>query len=200
MPQYFDNDPNLKSERKVIYYKIKEHNFSLFSDKGVFAKDGLDRGTLTLIEGGLNDGLTGRVLDIGCGLGVVGVTLAALQPDLFVTMSDVNKRALTLAQLNVEKYQLNNVEIIESDLYTNIKQSFAVILANPPIRAGKNVVYGVFSGAYDHLNMGGKLLVVIRKSHGAPSAKNKLTEIFGNCEIIKRNKGYYLLKCVKNSK
>ncbi len=196
MSQYFDNDSTIKSERKTIYYRINDVTFSLFSDNGVFAKEGLDFGSRTLIEEAMKDGLKGKILDIGCGYGIIGITIGYFNKDLDLTMSDVNLRALDLAKENANKYGIK-CNIIESNMYENIGCDYDVILANPPIRAGKDIVNGIILGAYDHLNKGGKLLAVMRKDQGAPSAKKRLEETFGNCEIIKRNKGYYILKSTK---
>ena len=198
MPQYFEYDPNLKSERKQISFDLLGKHFVLTSDNGVFSKDELDEGTKTLIETSYKHGLYGDVLDLGCGIGTVGIVLKTVQKDLSFTLVDVQKNAVSLAKENVLKYELKDVEVFESDIVKSIEKTYDFVLTNPPIRAGKNTVRAFFDGAYKVLKNNGELIVVIRKSHGAPSAKIYLEELFGNCEILKRNKGFYILRSVKN--
>ena len=70
-------------------------------------------------------------------------------------------------------------------------------MLNPPIRAGKKVVSAILAGAFNHLVDGGVLLVVIQKKQGEPSARKLMTSTYGNCEIVTRDKGYYILKAIK---
>ena len=124
-----------------------------------------------------------------------GLSLVKAQ-GVHATMVDVNTRALDLAQKNAD---LNQVEakIFQSNVYDQVEGSFDHIISNPPIRAGKKVVHQVLSGSFDHLNPGGDLTIVIQKKQGAPSAKAKMEEVFGNCEILKKDKGYYILRSEK---
>ena len=71
------------------------------------------------------------------------------------------------------------------------------ILTNPPIRAGKQIVFRLYEDAYQTLHPGGILYVVIQKKQGAPSSVKKLEEIFGQCEVIEKNKGYWILLAKK---
>ena len=133
-----------------------------------------------------------RVLDLGCGYGVIGIVVKAMHPTIQVTGIDINPRAVELAKENAKR---NHVEMktYVGDGLTNIKQTFDTILTNPPIRAGKSVIYSLFRDSYVHLNEGGKLVVVIRKQQGANSAKQELETIYGNCEIRTKEKGYWIL-------
>ncbi len=114
-------------------------------------------------------------------------------------MIDVNERALALAKRNAQLNEIDNVNIFSSDCYRNLddQEQFGLILTNPPIRAGKQVVDDILQNAKKYLQVGGILLVVIQKKQGAPSAKKCLEQTYGNCEILKRDKGYYILKSVK---
>ena len=106
--------------------------------------------------------------------------------------------ALELAKKNAEINKITNVSIFESAAYDNVtKTDYATIVTNPPIRAGKNVVHDILSGAFDHLKVGGQLFAVLQKKQGAGSAQKKMTDVFGNCEIILKDKGYYILMSVK---
>jgi 16S rRNA (guanine1207-N2)-methyltransferase len=143
--------------------------------------------------------LKGKVLDLGCGIGTVGLVLKSLLFDLEVEMVDVQHNAVELAKENIKRLKLEGIKAYESDVVESVTTSFNYVLTNPPIRAGKATVHQFFDGAYKVLENDGVLLVVIRKSHGAPSAKVYLENLFGNCEILKRNKGFYILKSVKTA-
>lgn len=196
---YFKNDSNVKSEERLIRFHFRGKLFELFSDNGVFSKNGLDEGSNILIEYILKLPLNGRLLDMGCGYGPIGLTLATFFENSFVDMFDINERAVNLARKNQEKLGIKNVEIGVSDGFENIKNEYNFIFINPPIRAGKQVIYKMFEDSFASLCNDGNLVIVIRKSHGAPSAQKKLIEIFGNCEIKEKNKGYYILQSTKNN-
>lgn len=196
---YFKNDGNVKSEERLIRFHFRGKLFELFSDNGVFSKNGLDEGSNILIEYILKLPLNGRLLDMGCGYGPIGLTLATFFENSFVDMFDINERAVNLARKNQEKLGIKNVEIGVSDGFKNVKNEYNFIFINPPIRAGKQVIYKMFEDSFASLCNDGNLLIVIRKSHGAPSAQKKLIEIFGNCEIKEKNKGYYILQSTKNN-
>lgn len=134
----------------------------------------------------------GRLLEIGCGYGAIGIPLAKVYQSQ-VTMVDVNERSLALCQENADRNHVS-AEIMASDLYEAIDCTFDHIVSNPPIRAGKKVVHQLLEEAPHYLVVGGKLTIVIQKKQGAPSAKAKMAAIFGNCEIIKKDKGYYSIK------
>ena len=196
---YFKNDSNVKSEERLIRFHFRGKLFELFSDNGVFSKNGLDEGSNILIEYILKLPLNGRLLDMGCGYGPIGLTLATFFENSFVDMFDINERAVNLARKNQEKLDIKNVEIGVSDGFKNVKNEYNFIFINPPIRAGKQVIYKMFEDSFASLCNDGNLVIVIRKSHGAPSAQKKLIEIFGNCEIKEKNKGYYILQSTKNN-
>lgn len=197
MGQYFDNDPNLKSEKFNIKYYVNNQELLFKSDRGVFSKRTVDFGTKTMLEYLLKQPLSGRGVDLGCGLGIIGITLSLFK-DVAIDMVDINKRAVLLAKENAKQYNIDKSLILESDgLKALTQKNYDFILTNPPIRAGKATVYSFFTEAYEYLKTGGFLLVVIQKKQGAPSAKNKILELFGNCQIVERKKGYHLLKAFK---
>ena len=184
---YFKNDGNVKSEERLIRFHFRGKLFELFSDNGVFSKNGLDEGSNILIEYILKLPLNGRLLDMGCGYGPIGLTLATFFENSLVDMFDINERTVNLVRKNQEKLGIKNVEIGVSDGFKNVKNEYNFIFINPPIRAGKQVIYKMFEDSFASLCNYGNLVIVIRKSHGAPSAQKKLIEIFGNCEIKENN-------------
>ncbi|EEX23759.1 class I SAM-dependent methyltransferase [Lactobacillus mulieris] len=196
--QYFTENPNTKHDLRVIDYHLAGIDLKLTTDAGVFSKNRVDYGSGVLIRNMLEENpVSGNILDVGCGYGPIGLFAAKKWPDRQVDMVDVNERAMDLARKNAEVNGVTNVNIFASSVYENVDKQYAMILTNPPIRAGKNIVSEILEKSYEHLLVGGKLLVVIQKKQGAPSAKKLMETTFGNCEIVERDKGYYILRSVK---
>ncbi|WHX48618.1 class I SAM-dependent methyltransferase [Paenibacillus woosongensis] len=194
---YYTNQPSTAHDRKIWDAQLRGQKFRFISDAGVFAKGGVDYGSRVLIEA-MDIPEAAQVLDVGCGYGPIGLTAARLAGRGHVTMIDVNQRAVELAKENAANNKVANVTIVESDLFAALgEQQFDVILTNPPIRAGKEVVHAIFEGAYDRLREGGALWVVIQKKQGAPSAKQKLESLFAQVEEVTKDKGYRVYRAVK---
>ena len=202
MNHYFSEKPEIKSEKKRIKYTIQNKKFEFITDNGVFSKSKVDFGTDLMLNEFLkkNRGLEvekTKILDIGCGYGVVSVILKSFYPEISITLSDVNERALELSEENLKKYGINDYHIIKSDAFEKITEKFDVILSNPPIRAGKDIIFKIYSEAYEHLNENGEFYCVIQTKHGAKSTQRKLEEVFGNCETLEINAGYRIFRSVK---
>ena len=193
MSHYFINDDTLKSEKRIIKYSINSHYFELTSDIGVFSKNELDPGSELLIKNAIKYGINGDLLDVGCGYGPIGITLSKICDLNKVDFIDVNLRALNLTKENASKYQVKNFTAFESNGFENVKELYDYILINPPIRAGKEVIFKMFVDSIKYLKKDGILMIVIRKDQGAPSAKKKLEVVYGNCETLDREKGYHIL-------
>lgn len=195
MSQYFDNDKNIKSERKIIKFNFDNKVFSIYSDNGVFSKDRFDYGTRVLLNSVDVDKLFGNVLDLGCGLGVVGIILGTFNKGINIDMVDINERAIDLAKNNLV---LNNIKanVFVSDIYSNIDNKYDFIITNPPIRAGKNVIRGFLLGSYDYLKDDGILYFVMRRDHGVKSMIKELSVKF-NTSIVNKDKGFYVVLCTK---
>lgn len=195
---YYTNQPNADHKFAAFDFELKGRKLHFVTDSGVFSRNTIDYGSRVLIESFSIDNLpAGALLDVGCGYGPIGLALAATT-DRFVEMVDVNERAIDLAQRNAGRNQVENVDIHTSDIYADVKKtSYAAILSNPPIRAGKKVVHAILTDAYPLLVKGGTLTVVIQKKQGAPSAEKKMQAVFGNCEILTKDKGYYILQSTK---
>ena len=193
MAHYYTNEDTLKSDIHHFKFQYRDHLLNFKSDSGVFSKKFIDYGSQVLLDAIVINEKQRRLLDVGCGYGAMGLSLAKSYPHLEVDLVDVNLKALSLCEENALVNHIDKVRIYESDVYDNVKEKFDVIISNPPIRAGKSVVFRILEESYQHLNPGGELWIVIQKKQGAPSVKNKMTEVFGNCEIVKRDKGYYIL-------
>lgn len=193
--QYFAHDPNVEHDEKVIDYHIDGIDLKFNTDAGVFSKNRVDYGSTVLIKTMKNVELSeGNILDLGTGYGPIGLFAAKFWPDKTVDMVHVNERALGLARKNAELNRISNVSIFESDIYSNVVDKYALILTNPPIRAGKKVVSAIIAEAKEHLLPSGKVLVVIQKKQGEPSARKLMKATYGNCQILQRDKGYYILE------
>ncbi len=193
---YYDEHPDAQHDIHELHVVLLGERMNFLTDAGVFSKKMIDFGSQVLLSClAFQPGET--VLDVGCGYGPLGLSLAKAQ-GVHATMVDVNTRALDLAQKNAA---FNQVEatIFQSNVYDQVEGCFDHIISNPPIRAGKKVVHEVLSGSFDHLKPGGDLTIVIQKKQGAPSAKAKMEEVFGNCEILKKDKGYYILRSEKTA-
>lgn len=197
MKHYYTDNTDLISEPVTFQYDYKGHVLNFTSDHGVFSKTMIDYGSRVLLDAIVVAETQKTMLDVGCGYGTFGICLKMTYPWLKIDMVDVNDRALDLCRKNAEANDIQDVTIYKSYIYENVAKSFDLIVSNPPIRAGKEVVHQILEKAYDHLNIDGELWIVIQKKQGAPSAKNKMNEVFGNCEIIKKDKGYYILKSKK---
>lgn len=196
MSHYFKNDPTLGHEEINIKLDFLGDNFIFHSDKGVFSKQEADHGSLLLLQNLLKMDLSGSLLDVGCGYGLLGVILGKKYPELLIEMVDVNQRALQLCELNLSANAVKG-KVYLSDGYQAVEGLFDTIISNPPIRAGKVVVHRILREAKDHLIDGGKLVIVMRKSHGAPSALKLLQETYSTAKIIDRSEGFYIIEAIR---
>ncbi|QIK56801.1 class I SAM-dependent methyltransferase [Erysipelothrix sp. HDW6A] len=195
MSHYFTDNSNLKTNRKEIPFRFLGYEYVMTSDDGVFSKEGLDRGTEALLKVLVSEELGTNICDVGCGIGVIGVILSQYFESSFAGI-DVNPRALELAKIN---YKRNNVKgdlYLQDGLTKDMK--FDTIVTNPPIRVGKEKVYELFDQIYEALEIGGRFYFVMRKSHGAKSAEAKCIESFGNCKLLKKDKGFYIYVVFKH--
>lgn len=196
--QYFDKNPLTPSQEQDIKYQINDTTFTFKTDTNVFAKNGVDQGSDALLKAVLPIIHTGKVLDIGCGYGVIGLTLAYLIPDIKVTCSDINLRAVNLTKKNAHALELSKkVTILQSDLYEKIVGKFDYVISNPPIRAGNKVLHALYKGAHHRLNTSGSLIIVVRKKQGAESTVKFLSDIFRAVSVLSKHKGYWLIKATK---
>ncbi|TRZ36381.1 class I SAM-dependent methyltransferase [Niallia circulans] len=192
---YFSRSQNVSSDPNHWDFTLKGNAFRFKTDNGVFSKKEVDFGSRVLIEAFSYPEVDGDILDVGCGYGPIGLSLAKEGNGRTIHMVDVNERALNLAQENAEINHIDNVLIYESDRLLQVKgNKFAAILTNPPIRAGKKVVHDIFEQSFEHLIHNGELWVVIQKKQGAPSALEKLEQLFQEVEVVEKQKGYFIIK------
>jgi len=194
---YYTASPESAHEARSFRTVFAGRTLAFDTDAGVFSKQHVDPGSELLCRA-LPDGISGRVLDMGCGWGAMTIMTLARFPGCEVTMADVNERALSLAVSNVKK-NFMTAEAVLSDGFEKVEGEYDVVITNPPIRAGKAVIYKMFEDAKAHLVSGGRLYLVIRKQQGAPSALKFLKELYGQAEVIEREGGYWIIECVKEN-
>lgn len=192
LEHYFTNNENLKSELRNFKYNFESFTLDFTSDNGVFSKDKIDFGSRLLVETILSSDIhPHNILDVGCGYGYMGITLSKIL-NTHVDMIDVNKRAIHLSEMNINNNKVDANAFL-SNIYENVTNKYDLIVTNPPIRAGKEVVYKILLEAKNHLNKDGELWFVIRKDQGAKSAINDLKSTY-LIEVIQKSKGFYVIK------
>ncbi|MBW2992535.1 methyltransferase [Candidatus Woesearchaeota archaeon] len=187
MVHYYDEKQKSKFSLRKFKARLRGNELEFYSGSGVFSKKKVDKGTMVLVE---NCIVKGDVLDMGCGIGVVGVAVKKDCPSCDVYMTDINKRAVKLARMNTE---LNKVKIklFQGDLYEPLKgKRFNTILSNPPYTAGREVCYKIIEDAKKHLVDGGSLQLVARHQKGGKMLERKMEEIFGNVKELVKKSGY----------
>lgn len=195
---YFATDPKVEHDLRRIEQEIRGVSLRLWTDAGVFSKGKVDRGTRILLEA-LPLPERGPILDLGCGYGPIGITLAKLLPGETVYMSDPNRRAVELARKNAAENGVVNVEICEGEGYSPFSPGlrFQAIVTNPPLRAGKKVVYALVSEAPERLVPGGTFSCVAQTKQGAKSLRAHMQEVFGNVHELSKEGGYRVLQSVR---
>lgn len=191
MGHYFTNE-NLESNIQEFKIKINNCDFTFKTDNGVFSKGELDFGTNLLIKNVLERKISGEVLDLGCGYGPIGITLAKLL-NCQMTMIDVNKRAVHLTKMNIKDNGVNNTEVLVSEGYNELKdRKYDYIVSNPPIRVGKQILYDLLIKAKDHLKENGEMYIVVRKEQGANSLIRDMSAYY-QVEVIDKDKGFFII-------
>lgn len=194
MAHYFENDTDLKSEIKKTSIRVLDREYTFYTDNGVFAKKGLDYATHLLIDTVGVRKLKGRILDLGCGYGPIGIIIKKEASSSVVDMVDVNNRALGLAKKNALANDVD-VNIFNSDGYREINKKYNYIISNPPIRVGKKKLYELLFNARNYLLPGGELWIVVHKDQGAKSVVRDLKEIY-EVEVVNKDKGFFIIKAV----
>lgn len=193
---YFTPKPTSKLERKKIIVNIKETEIELNTATGVFSKEKIDLGTRILIE---NSEVKpdAKVLDLGCGYGIVGITIAKIYSKAKVVMTDINERATKLATENAKLNKVN-VDIRAGNEYETVaNEKFDCILLNPPQKAGREICYMLIEKSIEHLNLTGELYLVARHQRGGRMLEQKMKEIFGNVQTIARESGFRVYRSTK---
>ena len=176
-------------------------NFTFKSCPDVFSKNQLDYGSLVLVRSVIEhqDLFAGKIMDMCCGYGTIAILLSNFISAEYY-LSDINSTAVELAKYNVSKNgkNIDTDKIFVGNLFDEVSETFNHIVSNPPIKVGKKYLLDFVNQSFEKLEKDGTLTLVIKKNLGAGSLKDYLTELFGNCEIWERDKGYYILHSKKN--
>lgn len=195
---YYSKNPEVESKPRRWSFRLRGFSFTFETDAGVFSKSEVDFGSRVLIDRFELPSVEGNILDVGCGYGPIGLSIAKSYPERTIHMMDVNDRALNLARKNAEVNGVQNVRIYESDALSSVQtDKVAVVLTNPPIRAGKQTIFRIYNQAYDILSEGGELWIVIQKKQGAPSTVDHLEIQFKDVTVVDKEKGYWIIKAIK---
>lgn len=196
MQHYFIDKEHKESDYFEFEEEFLNNKFTFKSCDSIFSKDCIDYGTKVLLESIYkNVSIKGKILDVGCGYGAIGVVLSKLFDNCNIVMCDINNTAVNLSRFNVIKNKCKNVQnVLYSNAYENINEKFDYIVTNPPIKAGKENLLNILVNAKNFLNKNGSLIFVIKKKHGEESVKKVLEKEYSQVEILTREKGYYIIK------
>jgi len=190
MTHYYSPTQTSKLIVNPVRQILRGKDFEILCSSGVFSSKAIDYGTQVLVNNAIV--VNGwKVLDLGCGCGVVGIVVAEIFPKCKVVMSDVNKRAVYISSKNMRNHGLENVEVVESDLFKKIDDTdFDTIITNPPMVAGRELCYKIIEESFLHLKQGGVLQLVARHQKGGKMLEEKMKEVFGNVEQIAKKGGF----------
>lgn len=194
---YFNDERQKPFNPFLIDVKINDLFFSIYSASGIFSIKHIDKGTEILCKyADLSDSENKKVCDLGCGYGVVGIFVKKTNPDSNIFFIDINKRALRLVEMNLNKEKIQGT-IIKSDVLKDVDDKFDVILTNPPYTAGRDVCFSFIKESFEKLNLNGSLQLVCRRQKGGDVLEKKMKEIFGNVKVIGQKSGFRVYKSVK---
>lgn len=188
---YYSSRPTSAHQIQQVEVELRGVRLKFYTDAGVFSKRRIDPGTELLIDAlRLPAGLR-NIFDLGCGYGPIGLVLAKLLPEATIFMSDINERAVELAKQNAAANGISNVDIKVGEGFAAFpNRQFDLIVTNPPIRAGKQVIYPLIDQAWQTLRPGGHVVAVILTRQGAKSLEHKMEEVFGNVAEWEKGGGY----------
>jgi len=198
---YYSEQQDSEFKPKKIHIRLNKVSFDLYSAAGVFSKNKIDKGTEVLINNCIVKDKW-KVLDFGCGYGVVGIAIKKLYPEARVVMTDINKRAINLAKMNIKLNKIEDIEIKQGNLYEKIDDKFDTILVNPPQTAGKYICFEIIKQGKKYLKRGGFIQLVARSRKGGKQLSGFMEKIFGNVKAIAKKSGYsvYMSKNGKGEK
>lgn len=195
MSHYFINDNNLKHNKKIININYNNKEIKLYTDNGVFSKEHFDYGSKLLVNNFLKEEKSGRVLDLGCGYGIIGIILSQ-NKNLYIDMVDINNNAVNLTNENLKLNNIENATSFVSNIYSEITNKYDYIITNPPIRAGKETIRTFLFDGQNHINENGEIWFVMRKDHGVKSMMKELEKDY-KIEVVDKDKGFYIVKLKK---
>jgi 16S rRNA (guanine1207-N2)-methyltransferase len=194
---YFAREPTAPRRAIELSVEIRGHSFRFRSDSGVFSAERVDPGT-RLLAGAMEIGPADRVLDLGCGYGVLGIVAATLAPEGFAVLLDRNARAVELAQANIALNGIPNADVVLADGADALADCvFHVVVTNPPVHAGNQAVFAFIEGARRTLCVGGSFYLVGRMRRGVATFARHIARTFGRVEEVEKKSGYRVYRSVR---
>ncbi|OPZ87765.1 MAG: Ribosomal RNA small subunit methyltransferase C [bacterium ADurb.Bin429] len=194
---YYAAQPTSLSQPVIYEDTLRGIPLKLWTDRGVFSRGHTDLGSRELIKAMELAGAR-RILDLGCGYGVIGIAAAKLAPEAHVILTDPNERAVKLARQNLETNVVHNAEVRQGEGFDPVAdEQFDVVLTNPPIRAGNAVVFSLIAAAAAHLPSGGRLYLVARTKQGARTFAKEMEKHFATVTQAGQGSGYRVYEGVK---
>ena len=190
MEHYFTKSPKSELKIKKIKAVLRSKEIEFYTASGLFSINKADKGSKLLINKCIIKD-NWKVLDLGCGYGIIGLSILIANPSLKLTFSDINERAVQLTNKNLKLHNLN-AEVIQSDCFKNIKDKFNTILLNPPQTAGKELCFRLIEDSKHHLEKEGILQLVARHNKGGKELSKKMKEVFNNIKETAKSAGYRL--------
>ncbi|MBU0757003.1 MAG: methyltransferase [Nanoarchaeota archaeon] len=186
---YYSEKQDSQLNLTKIRINVSDLSFEIYSGSGIFSKDSLDNGSRLLIENCLiiKDW---HVLDLGCGNGVIGVSVKKLHPTAKILMTDINERAVELTMKNIALHALDETDARKGNSFDDIPETFDTILLNPPQTAGKDVCFEMIEKSKEHLNINGLLQLVARHNKGGKTLSLKMEDVFGNVNETAKKGGF----------
>lgn len=195
---YYTPKPTAKSVSRTIRAHLRGKDFEFLTDSSMFSNTKVDNGTALLVEEAIIEPGS-KILDLGCGYGVIGIVLKQTCHQCDVTLTDVNERAVKLARQNAKRAGVT-VTAVYGDQYSPIDgQQFDAIFLNPPQTAGRKLCNSMIEHGISHLNVGGSFWLVARHNVGGSEFEKKMQEVFGNVETIARQSGFRVYRSKKTA-
>jgi 16S rRNA (guanine1207-N2)-methyltransferase len=158
-------------------------NLTIKTLPGVFSRDGLDVGSQLLLST-LTPHTKGKVLDVGCGAGVLATVLASHSPKVRLTLCDVSAPAVEASRATLAANGFEG-DVFASNVFSEVTGRFDMIISNPPFHDGlqtsQEAAQTLIRGAVRHLNSGGELRIVANAFLPYPDV---LDQTFGFHEVI----------------
>ena len=185
---YFTEFPESKLKIQKLKFELRGKEIEFYTASGLFSAKSVDKGTKLLISKSIIEN-NWEVLDLGCGYGIIGLSLLLMNPTLKLTFSDINKRAINITNMNLKLHNLKG-KIIQSDGFKNISEKFDTILLNPPQTAGKELCFRLIEDSKKHLKKNGILQIVARHNKGGKELSKKMLKTFDNVKETAKYSGY----------
>jgi len=182
-------------DSRIIRADVLGEALALETAPGLFSPSAVDRGTLAMLSvAPFAPGL--RVMDLGCGCGVVGIVAARKCGAENVCLADIDPAAVAIARKNAGANGVDGVTCLVSDGFSGVDQTgFDLILSNPPYQSDFSVAKGFIEKGFNRLRIGGMLMMVTKREKWY---RNKLTAIFGGVRV-QRIDGYFVFSAQRRT-